>query len=126
MLFPSYQADPDPDTHLHVHLPPAGSGGPGDCVESYRCAFCTSFAGKAPKIGGGVLNPREGDYNSGQLKAGPTQPTLTTVPSIRNEMHNENSETSLLRINCGGHVASGCSRCPNLAPSKQARCLVNS
>jgi len=106
MLFASYQADPDPDTHLHVHLPPADSGGPG----------------KSPKIGPGVLNPREADYNSGQPKARPTQPTMTTVPSIRNEMQNENSELSEpLRVNCGGHRATYCGRCIERAPTKQAR-----
>ena len=35
---------------------------------------------------------KEGNYNSGQPKAGPTQPTLTTVPSIRNEIQNKKLE----------------------------------
>ena len=80
------------------------------------------ITGKAPEIGAGVLNQGEGAKNSGG-KAGPTEPTLTTVPSIRNEMANENSETTPeRRTNCGGHLTwGGCSRCPKKAPNKQAR-----
>jgi len=117
MLFIYSQADPDPDTHLHVHLPPEDDGGQG----------------KAPKIGAGELNPRAGDYDSGQTKAGPTQSALTTVPSIRNEMDNENSELyphknkllrshTTIRTNCGGHISlKGCFGCPDRAPNKRSR-----
>ena len=91
------------------------------------CIICFLVTGKAPKIGAGVLNQREGTYYSGQRKAEPTRPTLTTVPSIRNEMANGNLETTPIRTNCGGHVSwSGCFGCPNRAPNKQARCLFNS
>ena len=84
--------------------------------------LCFILAGKAPKAGAGVLNQRAGDYNSGQPKAGPTQSTLTTLPSIRNEMHNENDELTPIKTNCGGHISyGGCSGCPNIAPNKQAR-----
>ena len=74
-------------------------------------------------IGAEVLNQGEGAFNSRQENAGPTQPTLTTVPSIRNEMANENSETTPERgTNCGGHLTWGqCFKCPMLAPNKQAR-----
>ena len=91
------------------------------------CIMCFLLSGKAPKIGAGELNPRAGDYDSGQTKAGPTQSALTTVPSIRNEMANENSETSAVSTSCGGHVSwTGCSGCPDRAPNKPSRCLFNS
>ena len=85
------------------------------------------ITGKAPEIEAGVLNQGEGAKNSGG-KAGPTEPTLTTVPLIRNEMANENSETTPERgANCGGHLMwGGCSECPKKAPNKQARWLFNS
>ena len=79
------------------------------------------------KIGAEVLNQGEGAFNSGQEQAGPTEATLTTVPSIRNEMANENSETSAVSTSCGGHVSwTGCSGCPDRAPNKPSRCLFNS
>ena len=76
------------------------------------------ITGKAPKTGAGVLNQRKGA--SGQQEAGPTQGTLTTVPSL-NEMANGNAETTPL-TNCGGHMSyQGCSGCPKGAPKD--RCL---
>ena len=89
------------------------------------------ITGKAPKIGAGALNQGswqgEGAFNSGQEMAGPTEAALTTVPSIRNEMVNENSETTAISTNCGGHVSwSGCSGCLDKAPNKPSRCLFNS
>jgi len=118
ILFASSQADPDPaDTHIHFHLPPEEDSKPGKSPNLTKTKTKT-------KTGAGVLTPRGSDYNSGQPKTGPTEPTLTTVSSIRSEMHNENSDylqDHRLLVSCGGHRARLCAYCPNKAPNKKTR-----
>merc|ERR1711974_451419 len=112
ILFASSHADPDPaDTHIHFHLPPEEDSKPGKSPNLTKTKT---------KTGAGALNPRGSDYNSGQPKTGPTEPTLTTVSSIRNEIHSELSDARLL-VSCGGHRARLCAYCPNKAPNKKTR-----
>jgi len=127
-ILTSSQAEPqpDPDTHIHVHLPPEESKG-----QSLKTGggFLTSNSGQRKKTRKGQ-SPKTGGGNIISESEAGTAPTPTTPASTNNKDYADESACTIINgkqvctgfsVTCGGHRALSCYRCPDKAPTRNAR-----
>jgi len=127
-ILTSSQAEPapDPDTHIHVHLPPEESKG-----QSLKTGggFLTSNSGQRKKTRKGQ-SPKTGGGNIISESEAGTAPTPTTPASTNNKDYADESACTIINgkqvctgfsVTCGGHRALSCHRCPDKAPTRNAR-----
>jgi len=126
LTFSQAEPAPDPDTHIHVHLPPEESKG-----QSLKTGggFLTSNSGQRKKTRKGQ-SPKTGGGNIISESEAGTAPTPTTPASTNNKDYADESACTIINgkqvctgfsVTCGGHRALSCYRCPDKAPTRNAR-----